>query len=57
MSLPNSLKRSLLMTKSVSTFSRILFKPSSACCLRFLPSKLNGIVTIPTVKIPKSLAT
>jgi len=38
-------------TISVSTTSFIFFIPSSAFCSLFLPSKLNGFVTIDTVSI------
>ena len=55
--LPNiSLSLSLLITNKVSTDSLIFSMPSSACVLRFLPSKVNGTVIIPTVNIPMSLA-
>ena len=47
---------SLLMMSSVSTFSLISSIPCSACCLLFFPSKKNGMVTIPTVRIPISFA-
>ena len=41
---------------NVSTASFKFFKPSAAKRPRFGPSKVNGRVTTPTVKAPKSLA-
>ena len=39
---------------SVSTLARSLSIPSSACCMRRLPSNSNGLVTTPTVSAPIS---
>ena len=44
------------MTINVSTASFIFLSPSSAFISLFFPSKENGLVTIPTVKIPIDLA-
>ena len=44
------------ITIRVSTTSFIFFNPSSALVALFFPSKLKGLVTIPTVRIPISLA-
>ena len=49
------LNRSLLITKSESTFCAIFLTPRSAFTIFGRPSKTKGIVTIPTVKIPISL--
>ena len=49
--------RSLGMTMSVSTFSRIFWMPFSACTPRRRPSKLNGRVAMPMVSAPAALAT
>ena len=38
----------------VSTLARSLSIPSSACCIRRLPSNSNGLVTTPTVSAPIS---
>ena len=46
---------SLLITRSVSTCGFNCSIPSCACCKRRGPSNPKGVVTIPTVKIPKSL--
>ena len=40
----------------VSTESMRSDNPRSACCMRRLPSKLNGLVTTATVSVPISLA-
>jgi len=40
----------------VSTFAFKFAIPASACFKRFLPSKVNGLVTTPTVRAPTSLA-
>ena len=47
-------KRSFSITISVSSLSRRLSIPCSACCERFRPSKPNGFVTTPTVSAPSS---
>ena len=39
---------------SVSTLLRSFSMPSSACCIRRLPSNSNGLVTAPTVRAPIS---
>ena len=39
-----------------STYCFNSASPASAACIRFLPSKVNGFVTIPTVKAPSSFA-
>ena len=46
--------RSFSITISVSTRSRRLWMPCSACCARFRPSNANGFVTTPTVSAPSS---
>ena len=43
------------MTNSASTFLAISSTPSKAWSIFRFPSKRNGIVTIPTVRIPMSL--
>ena len=43
-----------MIKESTDLFS--FSKPLTACNSLFFPSKLNGIVTIPTVKISNSLA-
>ena len=48
-----SLNLSFGIIIKVSTCSLILASPISACSVLFLPSKLNGLVTTPTVKAPK----
>ena len=40
-----------------STYCERSLIPNSANCIRFLPSKLNGLVTTATVRIPNSFAT
>ena len=52
-----SRSRSLGMTIKVSTCSASRAMPSSACRSRLRPSKPKGLVTIPTVRAPHSLAT
>ena len=52
-----SRRRSLLITSKASTCFAISSTPSSAWSIFFAPSKRNGIVTIPTVRIPNSLLT
>ena len=47
---------SLLTTIRVSTCFLNSTIASSACFIRFLPSKANGFVTTPTVRHPSSLA-
>ncbi len=37
---------------TVSQASRSCDSPNSAVCLRFVPSNLNGVVTMPTVSAP-----
>ena len=49
--------RSFGITINVSTSPRKFSIPSSACAVRRLPSKLNGLVTTPTVNAPRSFAT
>mmetsp|Transcript_33565 Transcript_33565/g.64280 ORF Transcript_33565/g.64280 Transcript_33565/m.64280 type:complete len:328 (-) Transcript_33565:293-1276(-) len=49
-------RRSLGMTMSVSTLLLRLLIASVACDTRRRPSKLNGVVTMPTVRIPMDLA-
>ena len=49
--------RSLGMTINVSTTSDSVAMPSSACLRLRDPSKLNGLVTTPTVSAPSSWAT
>ena len=44
------------ITITVSQFSRSASMPSSAWARRFVPSKWNGVVTMPTVSAPSSLA-
>ena len=51
----NSRSLSLRMIRSVSTAARIWSRPSVACWLRRRPSNKNGTVTMPTVKMPRSL--
>ena len=51
-----SLSRSFGMTSSASTCSRSAVTPISACSIRRRPSKLNGLVTMPTVSTPISCA-
>ena len=46
----------MLITISESTYFLNSLIPSSACSNLLLPSKVKGIVTIPTVRIPISLA-
>ena len=55
-SLYSSRSLSLRMMSKVSTASRIASKPSSACCCRRRPSKAKGTVTMPTVRMSRSLA-
>ena len=50
-----TLNLSLLITNKVSTNGFSCLMPSSACSKRRGPSKPKGVVTIPTVKIPRSL--
>src|SRR5436190_13058769 len=45
------------MAISVSTLAFSSFIPTSACSIRRLPSKVNGLVTTPTVSEPSSFAT
>src|SRR2546428_120865 len=45
------------MAISVSTLAFSSFIPSSACFIRRLPSKVNGLVTTPTVSEPSSFET
>ena len=52
-----SRRRSFGITIKVSTCSARRAMPSSACRMRFLPSKVKGLVTMPTVRAPDSLAT
>jgi hypothetical protein len=52
-----SRRRSLGITIRVSTCSARRAMPSSACRCRLRPSKPNGLVTMPTVRAPTSLAT
>ncbi len=49
-------RRSLGIVMMVSTQSRSASRPASACCARFFPSNLNGLVTTPIVSAPSSLA-
>mmetsp|Transcript_19257 Transcript_19257/g.32360 ORF Transcript_19257/g.32360 Transcript_19257/m.32360 type:complete len:303 (+) Transcript_19257:201-1109(+) len=49
--------RSLGMMISVSTLRRSSWIASIACVWRRRPSKLNGVVTMPTVKMPRDFAT
>src|SRR5690348_13193567 len=49
--------RSLGTTIIVSTCFRISAIPISACFIRFRPSKRKGLVTMPMVRAPRSLAT
>ena len=48
--------RSLLITNKASTCFRISSTPAKACNIFGSPSKRNGIVTMPTVSTPFSLA-
>ena len=48
--------RSLGMVITVSTHSFKSARPRSACVIRFLPSKANGLVTTATVSAPSSAA-
>ncbi|MBD2900526.1 hypothetical protein amrb99_95310 [Actinomadura sp. RB99] len=48
--------RSLGITMRVSTSSRSVSMPASACIARRLPSKLNGRVTTPIVRAPSDRA-
>ena len=48
--------RSVLITKMESTHLRISSTPFKAWLIRRFPSNLNGIVTIPIVRIPISFA-
>ncbi len=50
-------RRSFGTTISESTTSLSSSTPVSACSERLLPSRLNGLVTTPTVSAPVSLAT
>ena len=52
-----SRRRSLLITSRASTCLDISSTPSSAWSILRSPSKRNGMVTIPTVRIPNSLET
>ena len=49
-------RRSFGITNRVSTWFLRRSIPSSACRARLPPSKLNGLVTTPTVSAPVSLA-
>ena len=51
-----SSRRSFGMTIVVSQAARSCATPVSACVRRFVPSNLNGVVTIPTVSAPRSRA-
>src|SRR5213593_1525323 len=51
-----SIKRSLGMTMTVSTAPMSSWRACSACIMRRLPSKANGLVTTATLKAPNSLA-
>ena len=51
-----SRRRSLLITSNASTCLLISSTPSSAWSIFLFPSKRNGMVTMPTVRIPISLA-
>ncbi len=44
------------MTIVVSHAARSACTPWSACVRRFVPSNLNGVVTMPTVSAPRSRA-
>ena len=44
------------ITITVSQFARSRSIPSTACARRFVPSKWNGVVTMPTVSAPTSRA-
>ena len=46
----------MFITSRASTFCAIFSTPVSACRIFFLPSHSNGMVTMPTVRIPISLA-
>ena len=48
---------SLRITITESTFCASSSMPPSAACMRFMPSKLNGLVTTATVSIPICFAT
>ena len=48
-------RRSLGTVMMVSAYFCISFQPFSALRIRYLPSKLNGLVTTATVKAPSSL--
>jgi len=41
---------------SVSTTALSASSPASACSIRFRPSKVKGLVTTATVRIPRSFA-
>ncbi len=51
-----SSSRSFGITIVVSQAWRSICTPMSACPRRFVPSNLNGVVTIPTVSAPSSRA-
>ena len=51
-----SSSRSFGITIVVSHAWRSATTPCSACVFRFVPSNLNGVVTIPTVSAPRSRA-
>ena len=51
-----SLNLLLLITTNESTLPLSFSRPKLACSVLIFPSKMNGIVTIPTVKIPISIA-
>ena len=51
-----SISLSLFITIKESTCCFIFSMPNWACCIRFLPSKENGTVTIAIVKISNSFA-
>ena len=53
----SSMSFSLSTTISESTLASNSAKPDSALCMRRPPSKSNGLVTTPTVRMPISLAT
>ncbi len=52
-----SRNRSLFITNSASTLAAISSTPFRACTILRGPSKTNGMVTMPMVSMPKSLAT
>ena len=52
-----SRRRSLFITSRASTCFDISSTPSSAWSIFLFPSKRNGIVTMPTVRMPMSLLT